>query len=768
MAEAMTALGVLEASPPRFSPAEIAGIAADLFGVRGDARDLGSERDQTFLVEGPDGSGILKVSNLAEDSLVLDFETAALEHIARADPELPVARQLAARPTAATGRPSAAPTATTTCASSSASRAARWHSAISSTRPRSPPTAPPPPGWPRPFAPSSTRAPAGVCCGTPPTPPSCGRWPSRSPTRRQRGLVTGALDLYEERVLPAWPRLRAQVVHGDLALDNVLLDERGFVCGIIDFGDLVHTALLVDLVAALASALRGRPPADVYRSARLFLDGYQSRTPLEPLELELLPVLLGARLATIVTISAWRVVRYPENAKYIEAWDAATWPLLEQLAADGPDRARRELTGTGAAVADAELAERRRRVLGSALTAPTYSRPVHLGRGEGTWLIDVDGRRLLDAYNNVPVVGHCHPRVTEAVVRQTRALNTHARYLYEPLIELAERLVATMPEGSGLDTVMLLNSGSEANDIAWQIATTCTGADGAVITGFAYHGITEAIADLSPEEWPAGFHPEQVALLEPAGGVGAWSGPAAAAAVERLAAVGRRPAAILLDSCFTSDGIHTPPRDDVQAMVEGVRRAGGLVVADEVQAGHGRSGEHLWSFESYGLRPDMVSLGKPMGNGYPVAALIARAELVDRFAARADFFSTFGGNPVAAVAALTVLEVIADERLVERAGRVGASLGAAVEEVAGRHPAVAAVRRRGLLAGVEIAAAAGGAGRASAVLDGMRERGVLVGLTGPQGNVIKIRPPLVFGEQHVPILAQALDEALAAPFSARA
>jgi 4-aminobutyrate aminotransferase-like enzyme len=156
----------------------------------------------------------------------------------------------------------------------------------------------------------------------------------------------------------------------------------------------------------------------------------------------------------------------------------------------------------------------------------------------------------------------------------------------------------------------------------------------------------------------------------------------------------------------------------------------------------------------------MVSLGKPMGNGYPVAALIARAELVDRFAQRADFFSTFGGNPVAAVAALTVLDVIADERLVERAGRVGALLGAAVEEVAGRHPAVAAVRRRGLLLGVEIGAGAGGASRAVAVQDGMRERGVLIGLTGPQGSVLKIRPPLVFGEEQVPILAQALDAAL--------
>jgi 4-aminobutyrate aminotransferase-like enzyme/aminoglycoside phosphotransferase (APT) family kinase protein len=759
MAEAMTALGVLDASPPSFSAVEIAAIAADLYDLNGDARDLGSERDQTFLVEGADGAGILKVSNVAEDPLVLDFETEALAHIARADPELPVARQLPApgggyRPTVQgaegdhyvrlferlSGRSTVlgcelADDALAAYGATTARLAAALRSFFH---------------------------------------PGAGRrllWDTANAARLrpladaiadpgQRTLVTGALDLYEKRALPAWPRLRAQVVHGDLALDNVLLDERGFVCGIVDFGDLVHTALLVDLVAALASALRGRVAADVYRSARLFLAGYQSQTPLEPLELELLPMLLAARLATTVTISAWRSVRYPENAEHIQAWDATSWPLLEQVTADGPERVRRELTGTGTIVADAELADRRRRVLGSALTATTYSRPVHLGRGEGTWLIDVDGRRLLDAYNNVPVVGHCHPRVTEAVVRQTRALNTHARYLYEPLIELAERLVATMPEGSGLDTVMLLNSGSEANDVAWQIATAWTGADGAVITAFAYHGITEAIADLSPEEWPEGFHPEHVALLEPAGDAGAWSGPAAAQAVERLTAAGRRPAALLLESCFTSDGIHTPPRDDVRAIVEEVRRAGGLVVADEVQAGHGRTGEHLWSFESYGLVPDMVSLGKPMGNGYPVAALIARAELVDRFAQRADFFSTFGGNPVAAVAALTVLDVIADERLVERAGRVGALLGAAVEEVAGRHPAVAAVRRRGLLLGVEIGAGAGGASRAVAVQDGMRERGVLIGLTGPQGSVLKIRPPLVFGEEQVPILAQALDAAL--------
>ena len=289
---------------------------------------------------------------------------------------------------------------------------------------------------------------------------------------------------------------------------------------------------------------------------------------------------------------------------------------------------------------------------------------MHVVRGEGVWLFDAQGRRYLDCYNNVPVVGHCHPRVTEAVVRQTRLLNTHSRYLYEPLVELAERLVATMPPGTGLDAVMLVNSGSEANDLAWRLATTATGHRGAIVTGFAYHGVTTAIADFSPEEWPQGFKPEHVETITPGG---PFSEPASGLA------------ATYLDCGFTSDGILTPSAEEVQAIARATRDAGGLDVADEVQAGHGRSGEHLWSFAQYGLAPDVVTLGKPMGNGYPVAAVIARQELFDRLKEETEVFSTFGGNPVAARAALAVLDVIEDERLVEHVELLGGALAATVD-----------------------------------------------------------------------------------------
>src|SRR6185312_3948996 len=336
------------------------------------------------------------------------------------------------------------------------------------------------------------------------------------------------------------------------------------------------------------------------------------------------------------------------------------------------------------------LAKRRSNALGPALTELTYDQPVHVVRSEGVWLYTDEGGRLLDAYNNVPVVGHCHPRVTEAVVRQTRLLNTHSRYLYEPLVELAERLVATMPSGTGLDAVMLVNSGSEANDLAWRLATAATGHRGAIVTEFAYHGVTTAIADFSPEEWPQGYRPEHVETISP-------FGAGMADAVERLDARGHGLAATYLDCGFTSDGIWTPPVEDVQAIADATRAAGGVVIADEVQAGHGRTGTHRWSFAQYGFAPDVVTLGKPMGNGYPVAAVIARQELFDRLKEETEVFSTFGGNPVAARAALAVLDVIEDERIVENAARVGEELVGAL-----RGLDIGEVRGRGLLIGVEL------------------------------------------------------------------
>jgi 4-aminobutyrate aminotransferase-like enzyme len=346
--------------------------------------------------------------------------------------------------------------------------------------------------------------------------------------------------------------------------------------------------------------------------------------------------------------------------------------------------------------------------------------------------------------------------VTEAVVRQTRTVNTHARYLYEPLVELAERLAASMPADSGLDTVTLVNSGSEANDLAWRIAVANTGHSGGIVTSFAYHGVSAVIADLSPEEWVEGFRPPHVETIAPPG-LGSPVGPEMARATAGLAERGVGLAATYIDGGFTSDGIVTPPAEDVGEIVRRTHEAGGLFVADEVQAGHGRTGQHLWSFVRYGITPDVVTLGKPMGNGYPVAAVITRRELVDLFAATTEFFSTFGGNPVAAQAALAVLDVIEDERLVEHAARVGARLRRALEDLRASHPAITAVRGNGLLIGVELADAL----LAERVVDCLRDGGVLIGRTGPAYNVLKIRPPLVFEDEHADILVARLDAALA-------
>jgi 4-aminobutyrate aminotransferase-like enzyme/Ser/Thr protein kinase RdoA (MazF antagonist) len=747
---------VLEETPPSFSVDDVARIAAELFGLDGTVTDLGSERDQTFLAQGSTGSGVLKISNLGETEPTLDLEAEAILHILRVDPELPVARPRVV---------------------SEAAGAAAYRTTVEG-----------PDGthFVRLFERLHGRSGGGA--GAPDLPdaavraygatharlnvalrgffhPAAGRellWDLAQSAklrphldsideRDRRRLVEAVLDRYEARVAPRWPRLRAQVVHGDLNLDNVLLDDDGRICGIVDFGDAVHTAQVADFAVALASLMRGRSADEVFRVGRIAIDGYSSRLPLEPEELELLGDLVAARLAQIVVISAWRVLRYPENASNIQSWDDDSWRLLELIGDIGGDRFSRELGAPRPPVAKDALARRRADVLGGALTGLTYDDPLHVVRGEGAWFIDADGRRILDAYNNVPVLGHCHPRVTEAIVRQTRSLNTNARYLYEPLIALADRLLASMSPEARLDSAMIVNSGSEANDIAWRIATAATGRDGAIVTHHAYHGVTAAMADLSPEEWPAGFDPIHVERIPHDAG-----GADVAAAAGRLAERGHRLAATFIDPGFTSDGIHPPTPPRLGEIVSATREAGGLFVADEVQVGYGRSGQHLWSFATFGVAPDFVTLGKPMGNGYPVAAVITRRELVETSALAEHMFSTFGGNPVAAQAALATLDAIEDERLVPHTKRVAELLCRRLKELRRDHPAIADVRGLGLLIGVEL----DGPNRANGAMNAMRDAGVLVGRTGPRKDVLKIRPPLVFGTEEADVLIAALDAAL--------
>lgn len=417
----------------------------------------------------------------------------------------------------------------------------------------------------------------------------------------------------------------------------------------------------------------------------------------------------------------------------------------------------------------AALLARRSRLLGPAYRV-LYDVPLRPVRGEGVWLEEADGRRVLDCYNNVPSVGHCHPRVVEALSRQAARLNTHTRYLHDSVLDYAERLLATMPGEIG--NVMFTCTGSEANDLAVRVARSATGASGFIVTANAYHGVTAALAEMSPSLGAGvtiGDHVRTVAVpdiyRQGAAGAAAAFTRSVEEAVASLAAAGLRPAALLLDTVFASDGIHLDPPGFIAGAVAAVRRAGGLYIADEVQAGLGRTGEHMWGFERHGIVPDLVTVGKPMGDGHPVAALLARPEHLAAFGAGARYFNTFGGNPVSAAVGLAVLDVIRDEGLLENAARTGRLLHRGIAGLAGRHPAIGDVRSAGLYMGIEIVSDpvartpwAAGAGR---LVNALREAGVLVGLCAAAGNVIKLRPPLPFGPAEAGIVVDRMDAALA-------
>jgi 4-aminobutyrate aminotransferase-like enzyme len=315
-------------------------------------------------------------------------------------------------------------------------------------------------------------------------------------------------------------------------------------------------------------------------------------------------------------------------------------------------------------------------------------------------------------------------------------------------LEVAERLVAST--GGALDTVLFVNSGSEANDVAWRIARAATGGSGGIASDYAYHGITEAISALTPEDWLAGHEPVHVRTWRPSSAVDDFG-----EAIADLKAASFPPAAAIMDGVLTSDGIIDLPLDVAAELVRRTHDAGGLWIADEVQSGHGRTGAQMWGYQRLGITPDIVTVGKPMGNGHPVAAVITRSELAKSFAPQPEFFSTFGGNPVAMAAALAVLQVMDDERIIDNARTVGNYLGAQLRAM--ESPRVREVRQIGMAIGVEVVDAAS----VSNIIEEMRRAGILIGSTGRNGNVLKIRPPLVFQKEHADQVAETMGAVLA-------
>ncbi len=418
----------------------------------------------------------------------------------------------------------------------------------------------------------------------------------------------------------------------------------------------------------------------------------------------------------------------------------------------------------------AALLARRARVLGPSYKL-FYEQPVHFVRGEGVRLYDEDGTPYLDVYNNVPSVGHCHPRVVEAQSRQAATLNTHTRYLYDIVLTYAERLVATFP--TELANAMFTCTGSEANDLALRIARTHTGNSGIIVTANGYHGITAAVAEASPSLGsgvPLGPHvravPAPDAYRASETNIADRFTADVQAAIDDLARHGMRPAALIFDTIFSSDGIFTDPPGLIQGAVDAVRRAGGLFIADEVQPGFARTGTAMWGFQRHGVVPDIVTLGKPMGNGLPIGGVIARADVLEKFGRTARYFNTFGGNPVCCAAALAVLDVIRDEGLQENARRVGDYLQAGLSRIAATDARIGQVRGAGLFIGVDFVRDPKGrepdAATALAMVNQLRRLRVLISASGPLGHVLKIRPPLPFSTSDGAEFLDCFGRALAA------
>ncbi len=773
-------MNLIDSPRPVFSPEAVRDLLRRHFGVEGETSPLDSERDQNSHVRSAGGQFTFKIVNAAEPDSAMAFQTALLRHLAVCAPDLPVPRVVAtldgadlAYETGAGGERHAL-------------RLVSWL-----------------PGTPLAVAgrTEATLVDLGRALGTldaalhsfghpgafrqfdwhiEQTLRSRARLAAVGDAERRR-LVASHLDAFEARVVPALVHLRHSVIHNDANDWNVLVDETsGLVTGLIDIGDAVFAPTVADVAVAAAYAMLGQD--DPAAACLAVVSGYHGVLPLTAAERALLPALIAARLSISVTISAAR--QSTSNDPYLFVSEAPAWDLLAWLASPaGHDLGAAVEDACGAAgtatlpprVDGATLTEARRRLLGSNLSL-SYHTPLHIVSGEDVWLTDADGRRYLDCFNNVAHVGHCHPRVVQALSEQAARLNTNTRYLHENVIAYAERLRLTLP--AGLDTFFFCNSGSEANDLALRLARTATGRHGVAVLDWAYHGHTQSLIEISPYKYKgrggrgrAAFVTE-LPLPEAYRAPDDW-GPFelgarfAAEARRHLGAVAPddRPAAFIAETIPSVGGQVFLPDGYLAEVYAAVRAMGGLCIADEVQVGFGRVGTHMWAFEEHGVVPDIVTMGKPAGAGHPLGILATTRAVADRFANGMEYFNTFGGNPVSCAVGLAVLDVLDGERLLENARLQGDYLLGRFRALADRYPAIGDVRGRGLFFGIEFVTdrrfKAHDGATASAVVREALGRGVLMGTEGPHENVIKLRPPMTFTRGHADHLVEVLEQSLA-------
>ena len=771
----------LKRNLPQFELDEVRAAARELYGIDGDFVQQRSERDLSWRVRRDDSADlVLKVANAAEPEAIVDLQVRALEHIAAVNPGLPVPHMI----------------------HSAADRPYEWIESTGGERHilRVLSYLPGDPIDSRPDALCDRmRYALGALVAEldlalrgffhPAARSNDHLWDLTRclEIRPQvelledaelRALCHGILDRAERDFLPRLAQLRWQVIHQDANENNSLVDpdEPHKPVGIIDFGDLLYGPLIAEIATIDTTAEDEPDPVGCLCATAA---GFDSRLPLEEAEVDLLYDATLIRHATnVILIGARDAIG--DSHGYLSGIDDYI-RILGRMQDEGRERATRRIREacrfpvyaalpgrqTAATAEHDALVDKRKRLLGEVVYF--YDKPLHFVRGEGPWLIAPDGRHYLDTYNNVQQIGHANPHVARTLYRQASVLNVNTRYLCDIVADYAERLTADLPDH--LNACVFVNSGSEANDVAMQLAKFATGRDGALIMADAYHGCTETTMELSPSETGRFDHLEYLEAPDLYRGRFADDADAAqkyADDVERALADlerrGHQAAAWMVDTALCSNGVIMAPDGYFDAVARRVQAAGGLVIADEVQAGMGRLGD-FWGFRAQGLEHvDMVTMGKPVGNGHPLGVLITDKALIDRFAAHIELFSTFGGNPVSCAAGMAVLDEIERYGLVAKGVEVGDYLRAGLRDLAARRPLIGDVRGKGMIVGLEFvtdrAAKTPARAETARLIDLMLAEQILVGKSGPHNNAFKMRPNFAWDKAQVDLFIDALDACL--------
>jgi 4-aminobutyrate aminotransferase-like enzyme/Ser/Thr protein kinase RdoA (MazF antagonist) len=587
-----------------------------------------------------------------------------------------------------------------------------------------------------------------------------------------RSVVEYFFLQFEEIVVPALPSLRKSIIHNDANEWN-LLTEDNKISGIIDFGDVAYTPLINELAIAITYACYNKESSTEF--ALSLLKAYHDISPLQEQEINILYYLIAARLCVSVCNSARAKQVNPENT-YVTISEQYAWKFLHHLLTINPigfeNKVRAEL---GFEVNKPEpfnllMATRLKHL--SAIISVSYEHPLYVKKAAFQYMYDAYGNTILDAYNNIPHVGHSHPKVVRAGQRQLAKLNTNTRYIYNSLGRYAEKLLAKFPES--LNKVFFVNSGSEASDLAIRIARKHTGFSKLMVVEHGYHGHTQAGIDISDYKFnnPKGQGQKSFILKAPIpdtyrGKFKNDDGTAGAAyaknAVQQLAKSDEPIAAFIAEPIIGCGGQVPLAKGYLPPLYQAIRQQGGVCISDEVQTGFGRLGDVFWGFETQEVIPDLVIIGKPMGNGHPMGAVITTTEIAASFETGVEFFSSFGGNPVSCEIGLTVLDIIEEQHLQANAKDVGDYYKSLFLELKERFDCIGDVRGSGLFLGVEIVKSGTqepDAALAKYIKNELRNRHILISTDGPHDSVLKTKPPLIFTKENAKTVVDTVEAVL--------